>query len=403
MAQITLNSTGVASNGSLVLQSNGTTTAVTVDAAQNVGVGVTPSAWSGVKALQVGSGACLVDFGSSNAIFGSNFYNDGANKYINTDSASFYQQNNGAHAWASAASGTAGNAITFTQAMTLDASGNLGVGTTSPANKLDVVASGDVAKFGNTKKLFVSTDSAGFGLFSAASQANTGIYASDTSNFIYFATSSAERARITSGGDLLVGCTASPTSNRTIGFAAISNSTGGIRLYQTANNSDWAITATSGSIVNFYSDNGALVYAGTISVNGIVTTYGSVSDYRLKENVQPMTGALEKVQALNPVTYTFKDGGQVSQGFIAHELQAVIPDAVTGTKDATREEQYEVTPAVKDADGNVVTEAVMGTRTVPAYQSVDTSFLVATLTAAIQEQQALITTLTDRITALEAK
>jgi hypothetical protein len=116
-----------------------------------------------------------------------------------------------------------------------------------------------------------------------------------------------------------------------------------------------------------------------------------------------MTGALEKVQALNPVTYTFKDGGQVSQGFIAHELQAVIPDAVTGTKDATREEQYEVTPAVKDADGNVVTEAVMGTRTVPAYQSVDTSFLVATLTAAIQEQQALITTLTDRITALEAK
>jgi hypothetical protein len=200
-----------------------------------------------------------------------------------------------------------------------------------------------------------------------------------------------------------VGCTASPTSNRTIGFAAISNSTGGIRLYQTANNSDWAITATSGSIVNFYSDNGALVYAGTISVNGIVTTYGSVSDYRLKENVQPMTGALEKVQALNPVTYTFKDGGQVSQGFIAHELQAVIPDAVTGTKDATREEQYEVTPAVKDADGNVVTEAVMGTRTVPAYQSVDTSFLVATLTAAIQEQQALITTLTDRITALEAK
>ena len=92
MAQITLNSTGVASNGSLVLQSNGTTTAVTVDAAQNVGVGVTPSAWSGVKALQVGSGACLVDFGSSNAIFGSNFYNDGANKYINTDSASFYQQ-----------------------------------------------------------------------------------------------------------------------------------------------------------------------------------------------------------------------------------------------------------------------------------------------------------------------
>ena len=92
-----------------------------------------------------------------------------------------------------------------------------------------------------------------------------------------------------------------------------------------------------------------------------------------------MAGALAKVQALKPVTYTFKDGGQVSQGFIAHELQAVIPDAVTGEKDAVKE------------DGS------------PAYQGVDVSFLVATLTAAIQEQQALILAQQASLSALTAR
>jgi hypothetical protein len=97
-----------------------------------------------------------------------------------------------------------------------------------------------------------------------------------------------------------------------------------------------------------------------------------------------MTGALATVAQLNPVTYTWKDGGFVGQGFIAHELQEVVPDAVVGEKNAV------------DEDGN------------PKYQGIDTSFLVATLTAAIQELKALvdtqastITTLTDRITALE--
>jgi hypothetical protein len=99
-----------------------------------------------------------------------------------------------------------------------------------------------------------------------------------------------------------------------------------------------------------------------------------------------MTGALAKVAALNPVTYTWKIDGSAGQGFIAHELQEVCPDAVSGEKDAV------------DADGN------------PQYQGIDTSFLVATLTAAIQEQQAIIeqqsqaiASLTTRIAALEAK
>jgi hypothetical protein len=79
-----------------------------------------------------------------------------------------------------------------------------------------------------------------------------------------------------------------------------------------------------------------------------------------------MTGALATVAQLKPVTYKWKSDGSDGQGFIAHELAEVVPDCVTGEKDAV------------DADGK------------PVYQGVDTSFLVATLTKAIQEQQALI-------------
>jgi hypothetical protein len=110
---------------------------------------------------------------------------------------------------------------------------------------------------------------------------------------------------------------------------------------------------------------------------------------------------LAKVAQLKPVTYKWKVDNTQSQGFIAHELQEVVPECVTGTKDATRQEEYEVTPAVKDEQGKITTPAVMGTRTVPAYQGVDTSFLVATLTAAIQELSAKNDALTARITALE--
>jgi hypothetical protein len=102
---------------------------------------------------------------------------------------------------------------------------------------------------------------------------------------------------------------------------------------------------------------------GRITTTSSATSYVTSSDYRLKENITPMTGALAKVAQLKPVTYDWKSGGS-SQGFIAHELQAVVPECVVGEKDAL------------DKDGN------------PDYQGIDTSFLVATLTAAIQELKA---------------
>jgi hypothetical protein len=127
----------------------------------------------------------------------------------------------------------------------------------------------------------------------------------------------------------------------------------------------------------FY-NNGFTSLVGQISISGSTASYLSVSDYRLKDDVAPMKGALATVAQLKPVTYKWKADGSDGQGFIAHELQAVVPDCVTGDKDAV------------DDEGK------------PKYQGVDTSFLVATLTAALQESHQLIKDLQVRVAALEA-
>lgn len=122
-----------------------TTTAerMRIDSGGNLGLGVTPSAWVAAswRVLQIGSGASIagrVVAGTEDQIYVSaNAYNDGAWKYIATGNATNYYQDNGEHVWRTAPSGTAGNAITFTQAMTLSASGNLGVGNSSPVYRLD--------------------------------------------------------------------------------------------------------------------------------------------------------------------------------------------------------------------------------------------------------------------------
>lgn len=125
-------------------------------------------------------------------------------------------------------------------------------------------------------------------------------------------------------------------------------------------------TTASSERMRFKNPNGNV---GTIVTSGSTTSYNTSSDYRLKENVLPMTGALDTVAKLNPVTFNWKCDGKDGQGFIAHELQAVVPDCVTGEKDAV------------DAEGKIIT------------QSVDASFLIATLTKAIQELSAKVAAL----------
>jgi len=132
---------------------------------------------------------------------------------------------------------------------------------------------------------------------------------------------------------------------------------------------------------------------GSIDTTGSATSYNTSSDHRLKTDAQPMTGATDRIKQLNPVNFEWIADGTRVDGFLAHEAQAVVPEAVTGSKDAMRDEEYEVTPAVTDDDGNVTTEAVMGTRSVPDYQGIDQSKLVPLLVATIKELEARITAL----------
>ena len=148
---------------------------------------------------------------------------------------------------------------------------------------------------------------------------------------------------------------------------------------------------------------------GSITTGSSSAAYNTSSDYRLKENVVPMTGSIDRVKALKPSRFNFiLDADKTVDGFLAHEAQAVVPESVTGTKDAMRDEEYEVTAAieeVRDADGNVTTEAadaVMGTRSVPDMQGIDQSKIVPLLTAALQEALTEIASLKTRVEALEA-
>ena len=341
------------------------TTAVTVDNAQNVGVGVTPSAWlSTARALDIGSRGSLVDWSTSQQtdIWSNGYYNGTNSIYKTTANASIYRQSVGQHIWYNAPSGTAGNAITFTQAMTLDNSGNLGVGTTSPAAKLNI--SGGDAYFYNTATLGgirIGYDGSNYWSIQREN-VSTGR--------LGFFNGTSEKVSIDASGNLLVGTTSTYGPGRiNVNFNGVSS--GGVAILN-------ANTGNAGGYVTFF--NSGTTQIASISQNGAsAVAYNTTSDYRLKENIAPMVGALNKVSQLKPCTYNWKVNGQNWNGFIAHELAEVCPEAVTGKKDDV------------DTEGK------------PVYQGIDTSFLVATLTAAIQELNAKVETQATTIATLQNK
>jgi hypothetical protein len=246
------------------------------------------------------------------------------------------------------------------EAMRIDANGNLGLGTTSPTNFAGYVT----LALNDTTGSFVELKANGSSNGEIVSDSNGLQIKSVASIPLTFGTVNTERARITSGGQFVVGDTA------TIGLhkAFIKQAAAEACLALQVTGSDFA------TMVTFYNSSGT-VKGSISSPSSSAVAYNTSSDYRLKENITPMAGALAKVQQLKPCTYTWKDSGQAWEGFIAHEVAEVIPNAVTGEKDAV------------DAEGN------------PQYQGIDTSFLVATLTAAIQEQQAIINDLKARLDA----
>jgi hypothetical protein len=265
--------------------------------------------------------------------------------------------------------------------MTATSSGNVGIGTSSPGALLDVSAAGTaIVKLTNRNsgatEVVLSLDAGGNGVSVRDSQIRGGNSGGNLTYLSFYTSPAAtpvERVRIDANGRFLIGTTnPAPAGASANGQATILHAGGG-----TTNGINIATTATSSRAIEFqYTGFGV---TGFISTATSTTAYNTSSDYRLKNTVAPMTGALAKVALLKPCTYKWNSDGSDGQGFIAHELAEVEPGCVTGEKDAV------------DAEGN------------PQYQGIDTSFLVATLTAAIQEQQAIITAQNTTINALTAR
>jgi len=233
-------------------------------------------------------------------------------------------------------------------------------GTTKAAGSFTTVSATGVATF--------SAGSAGAPAITTNGNTNTGILFPAV-NEVAFSAAGAERMRVTQALGLLIETTANPSSTNP-----------GIRIVKGGNQvyAAWSFgTHTAyAEYIYWLNGNGTV---GSISSSGSSTSYNTSSDYRLKDNVAPITGAISRIALLKPVTYTWKADGSTGEGFIAHELQEVVPSCVSGEKDAVNE------------DGSIKP------------QGIDTSFLVATLTAAIQEQQLLIEGLTLRVSALETE
>jgi len=434
----------------------------------NLGLGVTPSAWETSGALQLGTTAST-NYSYSKRGLTNNAYYDGNWRYYASAAASLYQPVGAVHSWYNAASGTAGNVISFTEAMRLDASGNLGIAQgNAPTQVLSLYRTGStqtVMSAGNSNTGLNGT------LFGVDTAGN-GIINQTQALPLIFSTSNTERMRIASDGkvgiastnpgvDLQIGSDTSTTRALSVRYSSVplylsggfdgtnalntfsanayANATGSGQSWTSFSNTSYGASAvqlassptgadirfltaaaantnpterarissagqvfiggttnsynsalhlfnvnggTSGSVLESYvtgttsafhaiylNANGAV---GSISTSGTATAFNTSSDYRLKNTIAPMTGALAKVALLKPCTYKWNADGSDGQGFIAHELAEVVPQCVTGEKDAV------------DAEGK------------PRYQGVDTSFLVATLTAAIQE-------LTARVAQLESK
>jgi hypothetical protein len=319
------NCAAVGSNGSLLLKVNNGTTAATLDTSGNLGLGVTPSAWgaSALKAIQLGGGSLALSSSGAGAGDGSltwNGYYNGTNWiYAYTGGASNrFRLNESGAAWFQATSGTAGGTISYTQAMTLDASGNLGVGVTSPSYKLDVAGSARITAGGSADTIL------GYG----ANYDN--YFTSGASGIQVFRNSSGtERARIDSSGNLLVGTT-NTSLTAGLGFKFInggaSNSYMGIVSDQSTNaNANYHLYSTGAGAYRFYVGMG-----GTI--NATSTTITGISDRRLKENIRDLDDGLEKVMALQPRKFDWKEGKGANiknaRGFIAQEFEQVFPDMI---------------------------------------------------------------------------
>jgi hypothetical protein len=330
-------SSGLISSGdtSGVLQlQTANTTALTVDGSQNIGIGVTPSAWgSGSTAIQNAGKGVIWQYGGTNIYVGQNYYFNGTNRiYTSTAEATEYQQGAGLHRWYYAPSGTAGNTVSLTEAMRIDNSGNVGIGTTSPSQKLEIAtaAGGTIGLryIGNSGYATVGTDANNSILFSIGNPPT-------------------ERMRINASGNLLVGATSGVGSEK-------------INVTQTA--SDWVgqfvnnnatqaycIRASTGT---YYFNTSSLLYDGLdfgnlrfrVYTNGGIANYSAnnsnLSDQREKKDIEFAPNYLNKICQIPVKTFFYNQQTDTEKnlGAIAQDVQAICPELVTESNWGTEEE-----------------------------------------------------------------
>ncbi|CAB5220136.1 Intramolecular chaperone auto-processing domain containing protein [uncultured Caudovirales phage] len=401
----------------------------TIDTSGNLGLGVTPSAWNSVfKSLDIGiptNPTAAIGATSGGAYLSFNGYYNASTQWVYKAAAAagYYAIEGAIHKWWIAPTvGTAGNPITFTQAMTLNASGELFLASTKPSVSMQAGSSsnywitaqstGNILSIGGNGGTApasgaLNIDSSGnLGIGTATAATKTHVYGvaaelrvesssasaatlslkdTGTTNLLiigsagqnmYFQTGGAERARIDSAGNFLVGKTTAGEStggNGTTIFTGVNAEVAVNAAGSTSGTTGLALYSSGAAAFRFYVNMAGTVFATS-------TTISAISDQRLKENIRDLDVGLNAVLSLKPRVYDWKEGKgkdiKGDRGFIAQEFEQVFPDLIDEWKDPAAEGES-------------------------PYKSVRPD-LIPVLVKAIQEQQALITSLTARVAALEA-
>jgi len=284
-------------------------------------------------------------------------------------------------------------------AITIDSSENVGIGTTSPSQNLEVSGGDPVIKITDTNNTTGQTglvsniqaeDSAGTQTWVVGNQfgATSFYIANKRNSSTRFETNGTERMRINSAGKVAIGST---TPNRQFNVHSTSIPCARFQREQGDNNNRTHIEfVREGSSV------------GEIQCTNTTTTYTTSSDHRLKENVIDLADATTRVKQLQPKRFNFIANADITvDGFLAHEVQSIVPEAVTGTHNEVQvwEEGEELPEGVSVGDNKLDGEG----NTIPKYQGIDQSKLVPLLTASLQEAIAKIETLETEMTALKAR
>lgn len=315
------------------------------------------------------------------------------------------------------------NCLKFTtnasEGMRIDSSGNVGIGETSPLGKLHVKTadSGASVEAGADEVVVEGSANSGISILSGTSNEGSIKFGDSgdndigmlqyhhSNNSMQMYTSGSERIRIDSSGRVLVGDGSPIDTNANMSVYATANYPLATKVGATGNTQQ----------IGFNNGNG---HVGGITTNGTATAFNTSSDYRLKENISYDFDATARLKQLKPSRFNFKtDASKTVDGFLAHEVSNIIPEAITGSKDATETRQN----IVLNANGTMIFNGVLeqdhidgkadgsypsdstwiAEKEIPVYQSIDQSKLVPLLVKSLQEALAEIDTLKTKVTALE--